>query len=78
MPRPIKRREFVQLTMAGSALSLWGPGAWALGAAPAGSKLISPGCRRSKVKVARIYMGGLRVRGWPKPDLDLDADYPTG
>lgn len=33
-------------------------------------KLISPGCRRSKVKVARIYMANPEGL-WPKPDLDL-------
>ncbi|KPK76174.1 MAG: hypothetical protein AMJ79_07755, partial [Phycisphaerae bacterium SM23_30] len=35
-----------------------------------GPRLISPGCRRSKVKVARIYMGTLHGL-WPKPNLDL-------
>jgi hypothetical protein len=41
-----------------------------------GSRLISPGCRRTKVKVARIYMGtssGL----WPKPNLDFQKEIET-
>ncbi len=66
----INRREFIQLTAAGSALCLGGSGILAFGANPKGSKLISPGCRGTKVKVARIYMGtshGL----WPKPKLDF-------
>jgi len=66
----ITRRQLLQTTVAGSAMYLAGSGISALGAASKGSKLISPGCRGTKVKVARIYMGtshGL----WPKPELDL-------
>ena len=74
MPRQIKRREFVQLTLAGSALCFAGPGIAALGAGPNGPKLISPGCRKTKVRVARLFIGDPRLRGWPKPDLDLEAD----
>ncbi len=70
MSNKINRREFIQLTAAGSALCLGGSGILAFGANPQGPKLISPGCRGTKVKVARIYMGtshGL----WPKPKLDF-------
>jgi hypothetical protein len=76
MNNKISRREFIQLTVAGGALCLGGSGpagslaGLAFGANPKGSRLISPGCRGTKVKVARIYMGtssGL----WPKPDLDF-------
>jgi hypothetical protein len=59
--------------VAGSATYLAGSGISALGAGPEGSKLISPGCRGTKVKVARIYMGtshGL----WPQPELDLKKE----
>ncbi|HUU17543.1 MAG TPA: hypothetical protein VMW72_10365 [Sedimentisphaerales bacterium] len=66
----INRREFIQLTAAGSALCLGGSGILAFGANRNASGLISPGCRGTKVKVARIYMGtshGL----WPKPKLDF-------
>jgi len=66
----INRREFIQLTAAGSALCLGGSGILAFGANRNASGLISPGCRGTKVKVARIYMGtshGL----WPKPNLDF-------
>jgi len=70
MNNKINRREFIQLTAAGGALCLGGSGILAFGANPEGSGLISPGCRGTKVKVARIYIGtssGL----WPKPDLDF-------
>ena len=36
----------------------------ALGAGASGTKLISPGCRRSKVKVARLYLA-IPGGGWP-------------
>ena len=69
MNKEINRREFIQLSVAGSALCLGGS-SLVFGAGSRGSKLISPGCRGTKVKVARIYMGtshGL----WPKPRMDF-------
>ncbi|HUT45381.1 MAG TPA: hypothetical protein VMX36_03815 [Sedimentisphaerales bacterium] len=69
MNKEISRREFIQLSVAGSALCLGGS-SLVFGAGSSGSKLISPGCRGTKVKVARFYMGtshGL----WPKPRLDF-------
>jgi len=69
MNKEISRREFIQLSVASSALCLGGS-SLVFGAGSRGSKLISPGCRGTKVKVARIYMGtshGL----WPKPKLDF-------
>jgi len=73
MQRGIKRREFLQLTAAGTGMCLGASSALSFGADPGGSKLISPGCRRTKVKVARIFMGtatGL----WPKPNLNLEEE----
>jgi len=70
MDKEINRRKFLQITAAGSALFLGSSGILAFGANPGGSRLISPGCRGTKVKVARIYMGtshGL----WPEPRMDL-------
>jgi len=69
----IKRREFLELAVAGTALGVGAPSMVAFGASPTGSKPISPGCRKSKVKVARIYMGtseGL----WPKPHLNFEEE----
>ncbi len=73
MPREIKRREFLQLTVASAALGLANPSGAGLRAMAMGSKPLSAGCRGSKVKVARIYMGtpeGL----WPKPHLDFQHE----
>ena len=73
MGNGVNRREFIQLTVAGGGLCLAGSGLPAFGAGRAESKLISPGCRGTKVKVARFYMGtsdGL----WPKPKLDFKSE----
>jgi len=74
MPAEIGRREFIELTVAGSVLCggltsfrLWG-------AEPGHGKLTSPGCRKGKVKVARLYMGNPTSRAWPKPDLNLEEE----
>jgi hypothetical protein len=73
MDTAVKRREFLQLSVAGTALGLVAPGMFALAADAGGPKLISPGCRKSKVKVARIFLGKPRAH-WPDPNLDLDAE----
>jgi len=70
MNNTINRREFVQLTVAGGALSLAGSGVLAFGENTKGSRLISPGCRGTKVKVARIYMGTAHGL-WPEPKMDF-------
>ena len=70
MLEQFNRREFLHVTAAGGALYLAGSSLFAARAHGKGSKIISPGCRGSKVKVARIYMGtdyGL----WPTPKLSL-------
>ena len=70
MDNEINRRNFLKIAAAGGSLCLGGSGILALGANPRGSRLISPGCRGTKVKVARIYMGtshGL----WPEPKMDF-------
>ena len=70
------RRELIQLAAAGGAVCFLGSRNFVFAAAPGEKVLISPGCRRSKVKVARIYMGipvgdtpysGL----WPNPNIEL-------
>jgi hypothetical protein len=73
MQRGIERREFLQIAAAGAALGAGTSGIAAFAASPRPPRLISPGCRRTKVKVARIYMGtpsGL----WPKPKLNLESE----
>ena len=76
MSNGLKRREFLQIAGTGSAICLAAPGMLAFGAASAGTKLISAGCRRSKVKVARIYMGNSKGL-WPKPNLDFQQEIKS-
>jgi len=76
----IRRREFLQLTVAGTAMSFFARPCFSARAAGAGAAgPISPGCRRSKVKVARIYMASTDSRSnlWPKPKLDLQAEIQS-
>jgi hypothetical protein len=75
MKTEINRREFLQMTAAGSAL-YFGSGVLAMGTESGGSKLISPGCRGTKVKVARLYIG---IPGalWPKPEMDLSSEIKS-
>jgi hypothetical protein len=70
----MKRRKFLQLSVAGTALGLGASGMAAFAEGPPGSKLISPGCRRSKTKVARLFLEGPRPYHWPDPHLDLEAE----
>ena len=74
MTKGLNRREFIQLSAAAGAAVCFGrPGLWAQGEKIAGSPLISPGCRRTKVKVALLYLG---IPGchWPKPTLNLQDE----
>jgi hypothetical protein len=75
MSGQIHRREFLELT-AGGALCWAGAGLFAGRARAVGTKLISPGCRRSKVKVARIYMGPKRAL-WPKPSMNIQEEIAS-
>ncbi|MEN6334162.1 MAG: hypothetical protein ABFE01_07855 [Phycisphaerales bacterium] len=75
MSGQVNRREFLQIA-AGSGVYLAGAGFFGGVARAAGSGLVSPGCRKSKVKVARLYMGtpqGL----WPKPKLSFQDEVHT-
>ncbi len=69
----IERRDFLKLAAAGSGLCLAGSGLVAFGAHAAASKIISPGCRKTKVKVARLFMGNPNGL-WPKPNLNLEEE----
>lgn len=73
MPTRLKRREFIQLAAAGGAVCLAGPRLWPRSGRAQGSPLVSPGCRRTKVKVARLYMA-IPQSHWPKPTLDLKQE----
>jgi hypothetical protein len=69
----IDRREFLKTTAAGAAVCLGVPPLLAAGAPPSPPEIISPGCRRSKVRVAKLYLGRPGAH-WPTPDLDLMAE----
>jgi hypothetical protein len=74
MDKQINRRQFIQITAAGSALCVGGSSMLTFGANPKGSRLISPGCRGTKVKVARLFMGRPNNPYWPKPNLNLKEE----
>lgn len=68
------RRNFLELSMVGAGLCGVGFGQWGHAELiPRSPKLISPGCRRSKVKIARLYLG-THGGHWPNPRLDLEAE----
>jgi len=73
MARKLKRREFLQATAAGGAACLAASRLFAAGAQAKPPALISPGCRGSKVRVGKIYMGRPKAH-WPTPSLDLNAE----
>ncbi len=65
------RREFVQAAAAGCAACMGAGRLLAAPPAPAASpSLISPGCRKSKVKIAKLYLGIPKAM-WPTPKMDL-------
>lgn len=72
--KTINRRDFIKSAAAGGAVFLARPGLFS-GTGPAApgkipSELVSPGCRGTKVKVAKLFMGRPDPH-WPKPTLDL-------
>ncbi len=73
MQVPMNRRELLRVVAAGGASYLASPYVWASGAKIERNRLVSPGCRKSKVEVAKIYLG---VPGshYPNPDLDLNKE----
>jgi len=72
MARNMRRREFFGATAA-CALGL--TASQVFGAVPITKRpvIVSPGCRRSKVRVGKIYMGRPKAH-WPTPLMDLDAE----
>jgi hypothetical protein len=68
----INRREFIQMT-AGGVAYFAGAGLVAADEQGPVTRLVSPGCRKSRVKVARIYVG--RKGGlWPTPKLNIQDE----
>lgn len=73
MQADINRRELLKLVAAGGAATLGGHSIATFAARAEKGKLVSPGCRRSKVKVAKIYLG-IPQSHYPTPELDLKKD----
>lgn len=68
----IPRRRILQSAAAASLLGIGG-GAALAAEEVRGRKLVSPGCRGSKVKVARVFLGIPRAH-YPNPAIDLEAE----
>lgn len=66
------RRTFLRQTAMAVAASALGSSAPSSASQPK-TALISPGCRRSKVKIAKLYLGTPKAH-WPTPLLDLKAE----
>lgn len=73
MRHQIERREFLQLSVAGTAAGLGAAGLGTFTLRADEPKLIGPGCRKSKVKVARLYVGNPGGH-WPHPKLDMQEE----
>jgi hypothetical protein len=73
MKKEIKRREFLQMTSAAVAIGFSGLNLIAFAESTKKLNLISPGCRKTKVKVARVYMGS-STGLWPKANLDFKEE----
>jgi hypothetical protein len=72
----LDRRSFLRQTLAlagGCACCLHAGNLFALPTPSGLTTLISPGCRRSKVKVAKIYLGTPNGH-WPTPQMDIEAE----
>jgi hypothetical protein len=69
----IERRRFIQLAIGGAFLCVGGLPGFVAGQSLPEPKLISPGCRRSKVRVARLYLGVPKSH-YPNPALDLAVE----
>jgi len=70
----INRRQFLKNSAVAGSAFLTLPNILTFAATGNPSPLISPGCRTSKVKVARLYMGKPDNPYWPKPRLDLKKE----
>lgn len=69
----MNRREFIEAAMGAGLLYLGGPGVFSFAAGSQVSRLVSPGCRGSKVKVARLYLGVPKAH-YPNPAIDVETE----
>jgi len=73
MDRKLKRRDFVKATATGAVLGLSAGRIFGAEGKPLGSPILSPGSRRSKVRVAKVYLGRPGAL-WPTPKMDLNQE----
>jgi hypothetical protein len=72
----LDRRSFLRQTLAlagGCACCLHAGNLFALPTSSGLTTLVSPGCRRSKVKIAKIYLGTPNAH-WPTPKMDIEVE----
>lgn len=76
-PCLLNRRTFLShsaLLAGGCAACFSGFRLWGATPQPLAPGVISPGCRKSKVRVAKLYLGRPQAH-WPTPELDLKAEH---
>ncbi len=73
--RALDRRSFLKFSLAagGCACCLHTGSLLAGPSSGSATTLISPGCRRSKVRIAKLYLGIPKAH-WPTPKLELDPE----
>jgi hypothetical protein len=69
----MNRRDFMRATVGTTLLSFGTRNLTLFAAEKASPRLISPGCRKSKVKVARLYLGIPKAH-YPNPAIDLATE----
>ncbi len=69
----LKRRQFLKAGAGACALCLGANRVLGAAAYSTPPFLVSPGCRRSRVRVGKIYMGRPKAH-WPTPTMDIEAE----
>ncbi len=73
MVQDLHRRDFLNLSLASCASCLAGGRLLPAFQEPGAAMLVSPGCRRSKVRIAKVYLG-IPQALWPHPKMDLKEE----
>lgn len=73
MNTALKRRSFIQVSTLGIMVFLDSLGSESNTSYAKTPTLISPGCRTSKVKIAKLYLGKANAL-WPTPTLDIHQE----
>lgn len=73
MATKLERKQFLKVTAAGGALCWTMPRLLAAAPQPQPPSIISPGCRKSKVRVGKVYLGRPNAP-WPTPSMDINEE----